>query len=483
MLRSLLKANLAYAGGSAVASIASLLLVPYLVNALSVQEYGAWALFEVVILLLNMLILAGLDVGLMREYWFLEEDKQRARLTGTILIAVTIWGAVIVGVGSLLLTTQLKLFLPDTPYDWVWVLAIAWLEAVFALLLTLFRIQEKAGVFVALSIGRMALFLVLAVGLVQAGYGLTGALAGRFVAGVLSVCVAGLLSARFISLRFDQMALRKAVRYGLPLLPANIASYILFASDRFVLERFSTLAQVAIYSFAYKIATMVDILVTRPFATDWAPRRFKIATATNASRRYAQILLLYLFVAVGFALLVIAVTPLIYTWLAPAVYQTGMDVVPVILLAYVVYGLSYPLNVGIMLKDRTKHLPVIGWLAAGVCLALNFAWIPPYGMNGAAWATVVAYAVWTGGITWLSLRLYPVPYSIRQIGWIVLAAIVGYGGLWVINDTALVRNSIVLLALKIIWITAVMSVSGYRVWRSAWRNRHKAELGQEAVLS
>lgn len=483
MWRSFLRANFAYAIGSAATSVASLLLVPYLVNALSLQEYGAWALFDVTILLLTMLILAGLDVGLMREYWFLEDNKQRARLAGTILIAVTIWGAVIVGAGSLLLATQLKLSLPGAPSDGLWVLATAWLEAVFNLLLTVFRIQEKAVVFVVLSLGRMALFLGLAVGLVQAGYGLTGALAGRFLAAVLGLCAAGLLSARFIILRFDRRALRKAVRYGLPLLPANLASYILFASDRFVLERFSTLQQVAIYSFAYKIATLIDVLVTRPFAVDWAPRRFKIATTANAARRYAQILVLYLFAAVGFALLVIAVTPMIYTWLAPAVYQTGMDVVPVILLAYLIYGLSYPLNVGIMLKDRTKHLPVIGWLAAGVCLALNFAWIPPYGMNGAAWATVVAYAVWTGGIAWLSLRLYPIPYSIRQIGWIVLAGIVGYGGLWIINDTALVRNSIVLLALKIIWITAVMSVSGYRVWRGAWRNRHKAELGQEAVLS
>src|SRR5512136_1536172 len=102
MWRSLFRANIAYAIGSAAASVASLLLVPYLVNALSLQEYGAWALFDVTILLLTMLILAGLDVGLMREYWFLKDNTQRARLAGTILIAVTMWGAVIVGAGSLL---------------------------------------------------------------------------------------------------------------------------------------------------------------------------------------------------------------------------------------------------------------------------------------------------------------------------------------------------------------------------------------------
>jgi O-antigen/teichoic acid export membrane protein len=476
MLRSLLRANLAYAVGSAAISVASLLLVPFLVNALSLQEYGAWALFEVIILLLTMLILAGLDVGLMREYWFLEDSAQRARLAGTILIAVTMWGAVIVGAGSLLLTTQLKLSLPDAPYDWVLVLAIAWLEAVFALLLTVFRIQEKALVFVVLSLGRMALFLGLAVGLVQAGYGLTGALAGRFLAAVLGICAAGLFSARFITLSFDRRALRKAVRYGLPLLPANLAAYILFASDRFVLERFSTLQQVAIYSFAYKVATMVDVLVTRPFAADWAPRRFKIATTANASRRYAQILVLYLFAAVGFALLVLAVTPTIYAWLAPPVYQTGMDVVPVILFAYLIYGLSYPLNIGIMLKDRTRHLPVIGWLAAGVCLALNFAWIPPYGMSGAAWATVVAYAVWTGGIAWSSLRLYPIPYSWRQVGWVIMAGVMGYAGLRIADARLGTANNILAVILKIAWVMVAMGVSGYRLWRGVQHNKQKQQI-------
>jgi len=68
MWRNLLKANLIYAFGNIANSAALFLLVPYLVNAFTPEEYGAWSIFEIAILFLNMLILTGLDVGLMREY-------------------------------------------------------------------------------------------------------------------------------------------------------------------------------------------------------------------------------------------------------------------------------------------------------------------------------------------------------------------------------------------------------------------------------
>jgi O-antigen/teichoic acid export membrane protein len=470
MWRNLLRANLAYGIGSAANSLALFLLIPYLVNTLTPAEYGAWALFEVAILLLQMLILTGLDVGLMRDYWFLANETERARLAGTVLLTIGLWGGIVMGGGVIIvMSTGLGSSLPGAPGNLVWVLAIAWAEAVFGLLLTLFRIREKAGGFVALSVGRMVLFMALAIGLIQLGGGVEGALVGRFTATLLGIGAALAPSSCFISLHSDWAALRRVMRYGLPLLPTNLASYILFASDRYVLEHFATLEMVAIYAFAYKIATTLDVGITRPFALDWAPRRFKIAARANAPRQYAQILVLYLLVVIGFALFVIAVTPAIYTWLAPPLYRAGMGVIPVILLAYILYGLSYPLNVGIMLKDRTQYLPFIGWLAAGLCLGLNLWWIPRYGIWGAAWATVVAYSLWTGGIALISLRLYAISYPLGQIGWAVGAGLIGYGGMWALDQAKTMDGNVEKLLLKLVWIIIVLGISSYQIWRSARR--------------
>lgn len=483
MWRQLFRTNLVYVIGSAANSAALFLLVPYLVNAFTPEEYGAWSIFEVAILLLNIVMLSGLEVGLMREYWFLSDDGKRAQLAGSVLLALALWGGIWFVSGVFLVTGVLSISLPGAPLMLIEVLAIAWLEAIFTFYLTLFRIREEAFTFVLLSVGRMVLFMGLSIGLVYSGYGLPGALLGRLGGTILMLGGALALGWRYISLGLDLASLKRVIRYGLPLLPTNLASYILLASDRYVLQYFTTLEAVAVYTFAYKIAATLDVLITRPFALDWAPRRFKIATQSDPPRKYAQALLFYLWAAVSFGLCVIALTPAFYRWIAPGEYWAGMKLVPVILLAYLIYGLSYPLNVGIMLKDCTQYLPIIGWAAALICLGLNFWWIPRYGMAGAAWATVAAYGFWTGGITWVSLYFYPVQYSLWQVGSILAAGIVGYVGLWC-SDKAVLSGSdfLALTTLRLIWVLGVMITGGLLLVHSFRRSGRKVTDGSAAKI-
>ena len=53
--------------------------------------------------------------------------------------------------------------------------------------------------------------------------------------------------------------------------------------------------------------------------------------------------------------------------------------------------------------------------AAAVNVALNLLLIPPYGMMGAAIATIAAYTTMFAGMAWWAQRLYPVPYQWRRV--------------------------------------------------------------------
>ena len=471
------KANIAYAIGSAASSAALFLLVPYLINSLSPDEYGAWALFEIGILFLAMLMVSGMDVGLMREYWFLESEGERRRLSGTIFITMLLWGGFITSAGLMVLWFLRRNLLTEAwQFDLalsslILVFLIGFMEAIFGLLLSLLRIREEAIRFVVLSVGRMLLFLLGSITGVQLGYGVNGALAGRLIAGVVGVALAIGMIKNYLAFVFERDYFYRVIRYGLPLLPTSFASYLLLASDRYILNLFHTLEVVAIYSFMYKVATSLEILVTRPFALDWAPRRFKIATQPNPGQKYAQALLIYCFIAIGFALLILATVLAVYVWFVPSIYWSGITHLPIILAAYVVFGLSYPLNVGIMLKDRTYFLPYISWLSAGVCLLLNFWWIPQYGMAGAAWATLVSYILWTGSITVISLKLYPIDYPRGSLLAILLGAALSYGGIimidqwWMtIDQWSSVKMLLIGLLIKGSWVLLIMGAVGYLLW-------------------
>jgi O-antigen/teichoic acid export membrane protein len=419
-----------------------------------------------------MLILSGFDVGMMREYWYQSDDQARRRLTGSVLALVAAWGVSVMalvwlasGVGrsavcaagyagcDLLRADRMAL-----------VLAIALVEAIFSLLLTILRIRDQVMTFAALSFTRLVLFLAAAIGGVQLTHDVGGALVGRLAAALIALAAAAFVVRGVVSLTIDLRAIRSVLRYGLPLLPANLAAYILLASDRYVLQSVSSLEVVAIYAFAYKLATALDVLVNRPFALDWAARRFRMAAQPDAPAQYAEVLPVYLAIAGGGGLLLAAATPLAYAWIAPLAYAGGIGLIPILLTAQVVYGASTAVNVGIMLKDGTRHLPAISWLAALICLGLNAWWITSYGAYGAAWATLAAYLIYTVGIAAVSLRLYPVPYDLRRLGLICAALGLGAAGIGLLGQVGAGLPILASVGLKLLWVALIGAVAGHALW-------------------
>lgn len=457
----MIKTNVAYALGSAANSAALFVLIPYLVNVLPPEAYGAWAIYEIILILMVMLITAGMEVGLMREYWFLEDEQARRRLVGTIFSAVLIWGLLLVtATVGLVMTAMLQGSSWLNEYGGassITLIALIGLcDALFTVALTILRIREQAVYFVLISTGKLLILVAGVIAGVQLLGGIEGALIGRVAASVLPLIVSIWLVRERIAVVFERPMALRALRYGLPLLPTGIAAYVLFAADRYMLQAITSLELAAIYTFAYKIATTLDVLVTRPFGLDWAARRFKIAAQPDAQGHYAEALLLYLFSAGAVTLLILAGTPFAYAWIAPPIYAEGAKIVPIILLAYIIYGLSLPLNVGIMLRDKTIYLPVVGVVSAILCIGLNLWWIPHFGMAGAAWATVVAYLVWTGSITIISLYLFPIRYPLRRLTALIASIIIGVLALWLIDTSALSTTlPITSLILRLLWVCGI----------------------------
>ena len=79
--------------------------------------------------------------------------------------------------------------------------------------------------------------------------------------------------------------------------------------------------------------------------------------------------------------------------------------------------------IGIGRVRRTQFNWIITFAAAALNIGLNIALIPPYGMTGAAIATVAAYALMFVLMTWNAQRLYPVPYQWRRVVTLVGVAV------------------------------------------------------------
>jgi O-antigen/teichoic acid export membrane protein len=127
--------------------------------------------------------------------------------------------------------------------------------------------------------------------------------------------------------------------------------------------------------------------------------------------------------------------------------------------------MSVPLNVGIMLKDKTRYLPRIFWSAALVCTVLSFWWIPRYGMIGAAWATLAGNAILTLGIAWVSSKFYPIAYTWAPVIRIVLVTITGGAGLWLLQRWLVGQTEVLRFVVRLLWVAAVSGALGLHLWR------------------
>jgi O-antigen/teichoic acid export membrane protein len=102
-------------------------------------------------------------------------------------------------------------------------------------------------------------------------------------------------------------------------------------------------------------------------------------------------------------------------------FRAAAPVIPVVALAYLLHGVFLLTSIGIGIEKRARYYPLVTGAAAAANVAANFALIPRLGMMGAAWATVLSYAVMAFVGFVISRRLFPIPYETGR--WLAAAAI------------------------------------------------------------
>jgi len=138
-------------------------------------------------------------------------------------------------------------------------------------------------------------------------------------------------------------------------------------------------------------------------------------------------------------------------------------------------GLTYFVNVGVLFSKRSIWRMVSVLTAAVVNIALNFLLIPTYGMMGAAWATMIAFAVQAAVTMTVSLRLYHVPYQYRRIAQLIVVAAAIYAASVAVSFHTLV-TSIAFKAALLLTYPLLLAVSGFFdatevAQARAWLNR------------
>ena len=414
-----------YGLGGLVQRILAVLLLPLYTRYLSPSDYG---IVETLIALTTVLVIT-LRLGITNaffRFYFDRPDPAHRRL----VLRTSFWFTMGMATLGLVVGAAFSREISSVLFgsaDEAEVVAAAfvglWAQMNYEQLTSLFRVEERSVAFVCASLANV--FLTIAITLllvVSLEKGAIGVIVGNF-SGTLIVYLALLGYRREqLGLQFDRGLLREMNHFGIPLVPTALFLWVTNFSDRFFLVKLADVAEAGLYSVGVRVASAMVLLLTA-FRMAWPAFAYSIKDEREARRTYAYVLTYLTVVTAWVALALTLLSPWLVDLLAAPRFADSASVVGPLAFATVSYASYIVIAIGVGRARRTQFNWVVTGAAAVVNVALNLALIPPYGMMGAALATVAAYTTMAVGMAWWSQRIYPVPYQWRRVVTAALAAV------------------------------------------------------------
>jgi O-antigen/teichoic acid export membrane protein len=298
-----------------------------------------------------------------------------------------------------------------------------WAGMNWAQLTSLFRVEERSVAFVSASVANVLVTvgatLILVVALEK---GPMGVIVGNFTGTLTVYAVLVFYRREQLGLEFDRKLLRSMNRFGLPLVPSALFLWVTNFSDRLFLVKLADTQEVGLYSVGVRIASALVLLLTA-FRLAWPAFAYSIDDDTAARKTYAYVLTYLTFVTTWVATGLALLSPWIVQWIAAPAFESSSRVVGPLAFSTVAFGGYMVVAIGVGRSRRTQFNWVVTGVAALVNVGLNLLLIPPYGMMGAAIATIAAYTTMFLGMAWWSQQIYPVAYQWRRVGTAVAAGL------------------------------------------------------------
>ena len=187
---------------------------------------------------------------------------------------------------------------------------------------------------------------------------------------------------------------RQYLAFGLPLIPANIAQWIVDSSDRYLIAFFLGATAVGYYSPGYAIGNTLS-MVAAPLMTLLLPvlskhydydQIIEVRTVLTYSLKYYSAIVL----PCVFALSVLSM-PILLILTTQQIAENGYLVTPLVAAGAALIGANTMFANILELRKKTAIFGAIWVLSAALNLGLNLVLIPYLGIIGAALTTFLAF--------------------------------------------------------------------------------------------
>jgi len=384
-------------------------MLPLYTRMLTTSEYGQLDILQTTISLLIPLVTFQVVEAVFRfSVDMRDKDSASKVLTNGIFLCL---------VGMLITLLLFPIFNNSEPF--------ATYTAVFYLMmfLTIFhgiikqfvRGLEKIKTFVAADLiytGSFVTFNV--VFLVNLRMGLRGYFLSMVLAHLVAIIVLIIFGNvfKYLNLKsFNRKLLKTMLIYSIPLIPNGLMWWVMNVSDRYMLTYFLGFDATGIYSVSYKFPSLIT-LMNSIFFMAWqlsAMQEYGKEGYDNFYKNIFGVLSSFLLLITAVVLLILK--PLMSVFVADAFYESW-KYVPLLLVGTVFQAFSSFFGTNYTASKKTKGAFTTSVYGAIVNIGINLLLIPIWGIQAAAFSTMLAYLT-----MWL-LRLFDTKKFVKiKIDW------------------------------------------------------------------
>ncbi|MCP5325512.1 MAG: polysaccharide biosynthesis protein [Oceanospirillaceae bacterium] len=396
MLSNLLKQGMHYASGTLLLSVASLISFPILTRFLPVDQYGMLSLLTTLAGIIVAVYKFGLQQSIIRYF-----KKSDDVFNTSVLYAMSISLLAV----SVMLVLFYLCFNTDISYQYFYsLLLISVFQACRSVVISNYAASEKSiyvnginVIYKYLSLFAMLLFIF---------YYERSAISVLFsmlaIDGLIAAAIMFNWFKTFKLTKPDTETIKTLFIYGSPLMLAELVQMAHAFADRFMIEHYLGLEQVAMYVAPYSMSKIISDIVFGGLATALVPiymgmwNRQEHNNVSLLLKKASDYYVLLFPVTIG-GLYLIAES--LIGLAASEKYTQTAFIMPIAFIGVGLFSSTFIYSAG--LRIRKNQTAILRYATESLLLnvTLNYIFMPMFGIVASAWATVASYA-------WMSLRFY-----------------------------------------------------------------------------
>lgn len=409
----------------------SFILIPLYTTYLSTEDYGIVGLMSIVVALISYLITPPVTSAFSRHYHSPEYQNIKKVFLFNCIIFIVITATFLSLLFLVFNKNVSKLIFKGIQYNDIVIIysIITFISPISSFSLTVLRFEEKAKYLVIVSWLKLltsACFILL--GLIFYHLGVYALIYGNLIGHLSAVILCAPFIIKKTKFQISPKILIKPLKYGYSLILQGFSSILIKSGDRFILQYFTTLSTVGVYSFSYNFANVLNTFIIQPidqalmpilFRQEDDPIQLKSFVVRNCTYFYCLGMIVCLVVAL-FSKEAIQILA------RKKEFWEGHIIVPIISFSSLQHGLGNFFNIGNIMTKKTIVISINILIAAAINMLMNIILIPIWGMIGAAIATLVSYFIWNGLKIYYSAKNYDLHFDLKRLLRITIIGILIY---------------------------------------------------------